>query len=57
MKSEEYERGWMDAFDVIADYVEEEICIITASMIRRMKHEQWRIEKKDEEDAPEEIKN
>ena len=38
----EYEKGWHDAFDAIADYVEEEICIITGSMIRRMKHEHWR---------------
>lgn len=38
----EYERGWNAAFDAIADYVEEEVCIITASMIRRMKHEDWR---------------
>lgn len=41
-KSEEYEQGWNAAFDTIADYVEEEVCIITASMIRRMKHEDWR---------------
>lgn len=41
-KSEEYEQGWRAAFDAIADYVEEEVCIITASMIRRMKHEDWR---------------
>lgn len=38
----EYEKGWKAAFDAIADYVEEEVCIITASMIRRMKHEDWR---------------
>lgn len=38
----EYQKGWNDAFDAIADYVEEEVCIITASMIRRMKNEDWR---------------
>jgi len=57
MKSEDYERGWNDAFNAIANYIEEELCMITASMIRRMKYEQWRFEKKDEEDAPEESKN
>jgi hypothetical protein len=41
-KSKEYEQGWNDAFDVIADYVEEEICMITGSMIRRMRYEEWR---------------
>jgi len=41
-KSKEYEQGWNDAFDVIADYVEEEICMITGSMIRRMRYEKWR---------------
>ena len=37
-----YLNGWDDAFDAISNYVEAEICIITASMIRRMKHEEWR---------------
>lgn len=44
-KSKEYEQGWNDAFDVIADYVEEEICMITGSMIRRMRYEEWRYNK------------
>ena len=48
----DYEKGFEDAFDVIADYVEEEVCIITASMIRRMKYEKWRFDKKIEEDPP-----
>jgi hypothetical protein len=38
----DYEQGWGDAFDAIANYVEKEVCIITASMIRRMKDEKWR---------------
>lgn len=37
-----YQKGWNDAFDMIANYVEAEICIVTAEMIRRMKHEKWR---------------
>jgi len=37
-----YEKGWSDAFDVIANYIEAEICIVTAEMIRRMKNEKWR---------------
>ena len=40
----EYEQGFQDAFDVIADYVEKEVCIVTGSMIRRMKHELWRFD-------------
>jgi hypothetical protein len=38
----DYEQGWSDAFDAIVNYVEKEVCIITASMIRRMKDEKWR---------------
>ena len=41
-KSKEYEQGWNDAFDVIADYVEKEVCMIMGSMIRRMRYEEWR---------------
>jgi hypothetical protein len=37
-----YEKGWDDAFGIIADYVEAEICLVTAEMIRRMKDEKWR---------------
>ena len=37
-----YEKGWDDAFGIIADYVEAEICLVTAEMIRRMKNEKWR---------------
>ena len=37
-----YEKGWQDAFDAIADYVEKEVCLVTAEMIRRMKTEKWR---------------
>jgi hypothetical protein len=44
-KSKEYEQGWNDAFDVIADYVEKEVCMITGSMIRRMRYEEWRYNK------------
>ena len=47
-KSKEYEQGWNDAFDVIADYVEGEICMITGSMIRRMRYEKWRYNKTEE---------
>lgn len=48
--SKEYERGWRDAFSAIADYVEEEVCIITAQMIRRMKNEDWRFKSDDQPD-------
>ena len=48
MKSPDYEKGWNEAFDKIADYVEEEICTITGSMIRRMKFEAWRFEDDDQ---------
>ncbi len=41
-----YEQGWQDAFDAIADYVEKEVCLVTAEMIRRMKTEKWRDIKK-----------
>lgn len=41
-KSKDYEKGWNDAFDIIADYVEEEVCMVTGSMIRRMRYEGWR---------------
>jgi hypothetical protein len=50
-KSKEYEQGWNAAFDAIADYVEEEVCIITASMIRRMKHEDWRFKEEVQSDT------
>lgn len=52
MKSEEYEKGWNDAFDAIADYIEKELCLITGSMIRRMKYDNWRFieEEEDEEE-------
>ena len=38
----EYKKGWYDAFDIIADYVEKEICVVTGSMIKRMRDEDWR---------------
>ena len=38
----DYEKGWSDAFDAIATYVEAEICPVTGQMIRRMKNEDWR---------------
>lgn len=38
----EYEKGWHDAFNIISEYVEKEICLVTAEMIRRMKTEDWR---------------
>lgn len=44
----EYEKGWQDAHKAIADYVEAEVCIVTAEMIRRMKTEHWRVGVKDE---------
>ena len=50
-KSKEYEQGWNAAFDAIANYVEEEVCIITGSMIRRMKHEDWRFKDVDQPDT------
>ena len=37
-----YKKGWDDAFGIIADYVEAEICLVTAEMIRRIKTEKWR---------------
>lgn len=40
--TEEFQKGWDAAFDAISDYVEKEVCIITAKMIRRMKDEKWR---------------
>ena len=49
MKSEDYERGWDDAFDAIADYIERELCLITGSMIRRMKYDTWRFVEEGEE--------
>ena len=52
-KSKEYEQGWNDAFDVIADYVEKEVCMITGSMIRRMRYEKWRYN--NHEEATEEV--
>lgn len=55
MKSEEYERGWNDAFDALADYIEKELCSITGSMIRRMKYDTWRyveeVEEEEKKDA------
>jgi len=47
----EYEKGWHDAFDTIANYVEAEICLVTAEMIRRMKHETWRTGVANEKDS------
>lgn len=38
----DYEQGWQDAFKAIADYIESEMCVVTADMIRRMKDEKWR---------------
>lgn len=38
----EYEKGWHDAHKAIADYVEAELCVVTAEMIRRMRTEKWR---------------
>ena len=38
----EYEKGWLDAHNSIADYIEAELCAVTAEMIRRMKNEKWR---------------
>jgi hypothetical protein len=38
----EYEKGWNDAFDTITKYVAAEVCLVTAEMIKRMKHEKWR---------------
>lgn len=49
-QSKDYKQGWDAAFDAIADYVEEEVCIITASMIRRMKHEDWRFKEEVQSD-------
>lgn len=47
----DYEKGWNDAFDAIADYVEEEVCMITASMIRRMKYEDWRFKETEQPES------
>jgi hypothetical protein len=38
----EYEKGWNDAFETITKYVAAEVCLVTAEMIKRMKHETWR---------------
>jgi hypothetical protein len=46
-----YEKGWNDAFDAIANYVEAEVCLVTAEMIRRMKHETWRTGVANEKDS------
>jgi hypothetical protein len=51
MMNEEYKKGWDDAFRVISDYVEDEVCIITASMIRRMKYERWRFKEAAQSDT------
>ena len=53
MKSKDYEKGWNDAFDAISKYIEEELCLITGSMIRLMKYDWWRFEEenKEEEDG------
>ena len=50
-KSKEYERGWLDAFDTIAHYVEDEVCTVTGSMIRRMKYEDWRFKEAAQSDT------
>ena len=44
----EYEKGWHDAHKAIADYVEAELCVVTAEMIRRMQNEKWRAGDTDE---------
>jgi hypothetical protein len=38
----DYEKGWRDAFDSLAKYIEAEVCPVTGQMIRRMKDEGWR---------------
>ena len=38
----DYQKGWRDAFDAMADYIDAEVCSVTAEMIRRMKDEKWR---------------
>lgn len=38
----EYDKGWREAFDAMADYIDAEVCPVTAEMIRRMKDEKWR---------------
>ena len=45
----EYEKGWQDAHKAIADYVEAEVCVVTAEMIRRMQNEKWRAGDKNEQ--------
>lgn len=48
----DYDRGWHDAFNIIANYVEKEICIVTSEMIRRMEKELWRYQpSRNKEDA------
>ena len=49
-----YEKGWQDAFDIIADYVEKEICPVTGEMIRRMKDEKWRFKEPKKQPHPSE---
>ena len=46
-----YEKGWNDAHKAIADYVEAELCVVTAEMIRRMNKEKWRIGVANEKDS------
>jgi len=50
MKSKDYEKGWNDAFDAISKYIEEELCLITGSMIRRMKYDWWRFEEEEKKE-------
>lgn len=50
-----YEQGWQDAHNAIADYVEQEVCIVTAEMIRRMKDEKWRFEKPVKEETDDKV--
>ena len=40
----DYEKGWQDAFDALAKYIEAEVCPVTGEMIRRMKDEKWRFQ-------------
>lgn len=44
-----YEKGWDDAFDTIADYLDAEVCPVIAEMVRRMKTEDWRFPKTDKQ--------
>lgn len=49
-----YEKGWDDAFDAMAKYIEAEVCPVTGEMIRRIKSEKWRFTEQKKPSRPSE---